>query len=267
VSSGVLDGDFYGHPKAIHAWGLHHSSIGVWALSVSYAHKNSTGGVVSAAFVIEKLPAKRERDAVIVALTSIAPGEENPLWTEVDGGWLIHNFGSRSEFRTPEQEEQLRQARSEAGRLGAAKRWQEVGNPDGNLPMAKQGVAISDKERKALTALKERRDVLSLCERLTMAMRRNDPRAHVAPDSRRWLDAARLLLDQDHRTVAEVERVIDWCQADEFWRSNILSMPKLREKFTQLSMKATAPAPTAERTTRKASNAAHIGGLLKAVTT
>ena len=59
MSSGVLDGDFYGHPKAIHAWGLHHSSIGVWALGVSYAHKNSTGGIVSAAFVIEKLPAKR----------------------------------------------------------------------------------------------------------------------------------------------------------------------------------------------------------------
>lgn len=251
MSSGVLDGDFYGHPKAIHAWGLHHSSIGVWALGVSYAHKNSTGGIVSAAFVIEKLPAKRERDAVIAALTSIAPGEQNPLWSEVDGGWRIHNFGSRSEFRTPEQEDQLRQARSDAGRLGAAKRWQEVGNSDGNLPIAKQGVAISDKERKALTALKERKDVLSLCERLAIAMRRNDPQAHVSPESRRWLDAARLLLDQDHRTVEEVERVIDWCQADEFWRSNILSMPKLREKFTQLSLKMATASRPAERAGRE----------------
>jgi hypothetical protein len=32
--------------------------------------------------------------------------------------------------------------------------------------------------------------------------------------------------------------MIRWCQADEFWRGNILSMPKLREKYDQLRLKA-----------------------------
>jgi hypothetical protein len=33
-------------------------------------------------------------------------------------------------------------------------------------------------------------------------------------------------------------RAIDWCQDDEFWRSNVLSMPKLREKYEQLRLQA-----------------------------
>ncbi|OZB88897.1 MAG: hypothetical protein B7X41_05745, partial [Microbacterium sp. 14-71-5] len=51
-------------------------------------------------------------------------------------------------------------------------------------------------------------------------------------------DAARLLLDRDGKTVEQVEAAIRWCQSDEFWRSNILSMSKLREKYEQLSLAA-----------------------------
>lgn len=56
--------------------------------------------------------------------------------------------------------------------------------------------------------------------------------------SKKWLDAARLLIDKDGRTEEQVHAAIDWCQDDEFWRANILSMPKLREKYDQLRMHA-----------------------------
>ena len=46
------------------------------------------------------------------------------------------------------------------------------------------------------------------------------------------------MLDNDGRTEQEIHGAIDWCQADEFWRSNILSMPKLREKYDQLRLQA-----------------------------
>lgn len=49
-----------------------------------------------------------------------------------------------------------------------------------------------------------------------------------------WRDAARLMLDNDGRTEEEIHQAIDWCQSHSFWRTNILSMPKLREKFDQL---------------------------------
>lgn len=53
-----------------------------------------------------------------------------------------------------------------------------------------------------------------------------------------WLDAARLMLDKDGLQEHQVHSAIDWCQDDEFWRANILSMPKLREKFNTLRLQA-----------------------------
>lgn len=81
-----------------------------------------------------------------------------------------------------------------------------------------------------------RPEVLALCERLADRIEANVERR---PDvGKGWHEAARLLLDRDKRTVKQVEDAIDWCQADEFWRSNILSMPKLREKYDQLRLAA-----------------------------
>jgi hypothetical protein len=51
-------------------------------------------------------------------------------------------------------------------------------------------------------------------------------------------DAARLLLDRDGKTTEQVANAIRWCQNDEFWRANILSMSKLREKYDQLALAA-----------------------------
>lgn len=51
-------------------------------------------------------------------------------------------------------------------------------------------------------------------------------------------DAARLLLDRDGKTVEQVEKAIRWAQGNEFWRANILSMSKLREKYDQLQLQA-----------------------------
>lgn len=57
----------------------------------------------------------------------------------------------------------------------------------------------------------------------------------------RWRDAARLLLTADGPTddgwdFEKAETIVRWCQADEFWRANVLSMPTLREKFDQLRL-------------------------------
>jgi len=51
-------------------------------------------------------------------------------------------------------------------------------------------------------------------------------------------DAARLLIDKDGYEVKQVAWMIRWATNDEFWRTNILSMSKLREKFDQLKAKA-----------------------------
>lgn len=56
--------------------------------------------------------------------------------------------------------------------------------------------------------------------------------------TRKWADAERLLLERDGRDRDQAEKLLRWCQADEFWRGNVLSMPKFREKYDQLLLQA-----------------------------
>jgi hypothetical protein len=61
---------------------------------------------------------------------------------------------------------------------------------------------------------------------------------------KQWRTSARLLLDKDlaHESdpLGLALRLIDWATNDEFWHTNILSMPTFREKFPQLRLKARA---------------------------
>jgi hypothetical protein len=61
------------------------------------------------------------------------------------------------------------------------------------------------------------------------------------PIGKGWLEAAHLLLTHDGPDKGYspewAEELIRWSQADVFWQSNILSMPKLREKRLQLKAK------------------------------
>lgn len=81
-----------------------------------------------------------------------------------------------------------------------------------------------------------REDVERLCEHLADRIEGNGAKRPTI--IRKWRDAARLLIDKDGHTEADVHAAIDWCQDDEFWRSNILSMPKLRDQYDRLSMQA-----------------------------
>lgn len=83
-----------------------------------------------------------------------------------------------------------------------------------------------------------RHEVQSLLDLLDSEIQSNGgkPSGHV----KRNQDAMRLLIDKDGRTPEQIAACIRWCQADEFWRSNILSASKLRDKYDQLRLKASA---------------------------
>jgi hypothetical protein len=53
-----------------------------------------------------------------------------------------------------------------------------------------------------------------------------------------WGRQADRMIRVDDRTVEEISALIEWSQRDPFWRTVILSMKKLREKFDQLTMKS-----------------------------
>jgi len=85
---------------------------------------------------------------------------------------------------------------------------------------------------------------LSDPERLSQFLRNlilhNDEGARVpklkAKAFKRWIKEADLLLRKDKRSLKEAIAVMRWCQDSEFWRPNILSVAKFREKYTTLKL-------------------------------
>jgi len=69
--------------------------------------------------------------------------------------------------------------------------------------------------------------------------------------TKRWADAERLLIERDERDAGEARELLAWSQADEFWRANILSMPKFRDKYDQLRLQAKRNGRGAVEPTRK----------------
>lgn len=89
------------------------------------------------------------------------------------------------------------------------------------------------------TSLAERReDVDHLCDVLADLIEANG--CNRPKVTKAWRDDCRLMLDVDHRDPGEAERLIRWCQADPFWRSNVLSMGKFRKQYDPLLLKAKA---------------------------
>ena len=85
-------------------------------------------------------------------------------------------------------------------------------------------------------AADDRPDVDRLCEHLASRIEANGAKRPAI--TQKWRDAARRMIDIDGRTEDQIMRAINWCQDNEFWRANILSMPKLREKYEQLRLQA-----------------------------
>ena len=90
-----------------------------------------------------------------------------------------------------------------------------------------------------------RDDVQRVCEHLADHIEQNGARRPAI--TKAWRDAARLLIDRDGHPEANVIKAIDWCQRDEFWRTNILSMPTLRKQYERLRLQAQRGGPSRGR--------------------
>lgn len=94
----------------------------------------------------------------------------------------------------------------------------------------------NEKEQTPSSVANDRPEIESLCSLLADEIEGNGAKRPVI--TKRWRDACRLMIDRDGRTPEQIEKAIRWSQGHEFWRSNILSMPKLREKYETLRLQA-----------------------------
>lgn len=78
-------------------------------------------------------------------------------------------------------------------------------------------------------------DHLVVAEHLLARIRENKP-DYKEPNLKKWADDIRKMEQYDNRSLERIKEVIDWCQKDNFWCSNILSADKLRKQFDRLEM-------------------------------
>lgn len=192
-------------------------------------------GVIPEAVWLKRTGTSKVRKELLAALVDV-----------VDGEYVMHDYLEHQRSRA--QVEALKAKRAEAGRKGGRARAANQASAEASAsPNGKQsGDKIqppteTDTDNSGTTFLRTsdeppRDDVERVCRHLADAVEANgSKRPHV---SERWRTEARRLIDLDGRTPDQIIRAIDWCQSDAFWRANVLSMPKLREKYDQLRLAA-----------------------------
>ena len=81
---------------------------------------------------------------------------------------------------------------------------------------------------------------MQLAMHLFAKIKENNPDHKELTDSQKqkWADSIRLMIERDDRSPKQIKNMIDWCQADSFWRNNILSTAKLRKQYDTMAPKA-----------------------------
>jgi len=121
------------------------------------------------------------------------------------------------------------------------------------IPDALSSSVVSGKRSKSKAVSETpREDVDRLCEHLASRIVANGSnRPNI---TKRWKDAARLMLDNDGRREQDVHKAIDWCQGHHFWHRQILSMEKLRAQYDRLVLDAKAERNGKPRQSRQPSD-------------
>lgn len=247
-----VDDKLWGHPKWL---STPIRSRGLWVTAGSWCAYQEQDGNVPRHVLATLGATPRDASALVAA----------GLWDITDTGWQFHDW---AEFQPDSASQKAkREAESQGGELGNHVRWhvkrrirvdscefcQASGQSSGpdrvpdsppNPPVPSRPVPIEEPlvgTADAAADEQTRDDVERICELMADRVQANTgKRPNIV---KAWRDAARLLIDRDGHTEAQILWLIDWATKDEFWRANILSLPKFREKFEQLRLKAMAGRP------------------------
>ena len=231
-----FDLDFIDNPKIV---GLSDAAFRAYVEGIVYSRTHLTDGFIDA-----RIAGHRRWDGAAPELIS---NDRNPSWVEVPGGWQIHDF---AEHQTTNADIEVIRERKKSA---ANKRWDAVRNAESmqgalqtHIRRNAKGMPETETETETETELKSvlskvaiaplRPDVESLLDLLDTEIQANGGKKPSR--TKKNTDAMRLMLDRDGHTLTQVTKAIQWCQRDEFWRGNILSASKLRDKYEQLRLAA-----------------------------
>jgi len=188
---------------------------------------------------------------------------DNNVYSTLEDGTIY----SRRLYREAYKERELREARTEAGRLGGLAKGKQTPSKLHSKKVAKQPSPSSTPSPSPSPPSPSKTKTFSLnstefkLSKLLFDLIRKRKPNFREPDFQKWAVHIDKLIRIDKRTPEQVEVVIHWCQSDTFWRNNILSTQKLREQIDQLELKMRSQKESVEDKLReKAKNCSQYAG-------
>lgn len=145
----------------------------------------------------------------------------------------IDNYGF---YQDPKHYESNDESNNEES-TKATRKQQQPDNTNKNVKNVKNDKNVKPSRHKQV--YDEESVYYQLALRLFNRIKENDPN-HKQPNLQKWANDVRLMIEKDKREEKQITYLIDWTQQDSFWKSNILSISKLRKQFDQLKLKAIA---------------------------
>ncbi len=247
-----LDVGYMSNPKVLAVIDESPAAILLHVASIGYAAQHLTDGVV---------PVK-----ALLRMTGATQADADLLYAA--GLWVDGPTGGKAEVHDYLQHQRSAaevKGASEKAKRAADAKWSKVAdassNADSNASSMQDAVPdaseiampreeTEERQRRnkdvgdaddapkslALVADPPRADVERICVHLADRIAGNGSKRPTV--TKGWRDAARLMVDKDGRDESDVHAAIDWCQNDDFWRANVMSLPTLREKYDQLRLQA-----------------------------
>ena len=209
------------------------SALGLWTIAGSWSADQLTDGRIPDYMVEEWGGTKTLIDWLVKA----------GLWVKVEDGTEFKNWGEYQptkadiEAEREKNREKLRKWRERNQASNQDVTGLQTGfEPDSNPAPDPTRPDPTNKEEAKASSGELRADVEYLCVFLADRIEANGSKRPEI--TKAWRDEARRMIDRDSRDPAKAENLIRWCQQDTFWRKNILSMGKFREKYDQLRLAA-----------------------------
>jgi len=250
----VFDVGYLDNPKIMHVFDASPIAVCMHFASIMYCAQHLTDGLVSAKTIQRKLGGT-DADTQLLLDEKLwhRPGHDCEHCPEVPKGKVyVHDYTQHN--RTSEGVKRA----SESGRRGAEARWRhdakvnamrmrtayeshsdphsEPQCENDETAMARQTDRQTIKSSSSEPANAARPDVEELCTLLADLVEANGSKRPKV--TKAWRDEARRMLDIDKRELDKASNLIRWSQADGFWRKNILSMAKFRQRYDQLRLAA-----------------------------
>jgi hypothetical protein len=212
-----------------------HACLGVWTQAGSWCAAEETDGLIPEHMLDEWGVSKPHIEWLVKV----------ELWRELpEGSDAAYAFKNWEDYQpTRQQNESKREKNREKLRHWRGRNRVTDELQEGSVTGSVTELVTLPPSRPVPTHIKDsmsgptvRPDVEELCSLLADLISGNGSKRPTV--TKQWRDEARRMLDIDGRELDKVRNLIRWSQADGFWRKNILSMPKFRQRYDQLRLAA-----------------------------